>query len=123
MFGQADAELLEEGFLLSGRLGNASQTDLMTVGGGQDDVGAVQGGKQSERPHRRKRLSVIDSARRWLRHNRGSALQQMFQRDPESVAQERHQDVSLDARLQLVKQRPDRKLALQRPEGRFGFDG
>src|SRR5258708_36671046 len=102
MFGQADAELLEEGFLLSGRLGNASQTDLMTVGGGQDDVGAVQGGKQSERPHRRKRLSVIDSARRWPRHNRGWALQHMFQRDPETAAPQRTQRVSLYARLPVV---------------------
>lgn len=51
MFGQADAKLREQEFLFCRRLGNAAQTDLAAVGGGKDDVCALQGGKQRDRPH------------------------------------------------------------------------
>ena len=62
MFGQAEAELLEEGFLLCGGLGNAAQTDFVTFGGGQDDVGALQSGEQGDSPHMRERLLRLDPA-------------------------------------------------------------
>ena len=39
--GEAEPELLEERFLLGGRFGDAAQADLSSIGGGQDDVGAV----------------------------------------------------------------------------------
>jgi hypothetical protein len=54
MFGQADAELLEQGFLLCGWLGNAALANFVAVCGGQDDVGALQRGKQGNRPPGRK---------------------------------------------------------------------
>jgi hypothetical protein len=38
---EAYAQLLEEGFLLGSGLGDSAQTDLMTVGGGQDNVRAL----------------------------------------------------------------------------------
>jgi hypothetical protein len=45
MFGQADAELMEEGFLLCRWLGNAAQADLATISSGKNDIGALQGGE------------------------------------------------------------------------------
>ena len=39
--GEAEPELLEERFLLGGRFGDAAQANLSSIGGGQDDVGAV----------------------------------------------------------------------------------
>ena len=56
------AELAKQGFLLWRRLGDAAQTDLTTVGGGKNDVGALQGGKQRNSPHRRQGLGIIDAA-------------------------------------------------------------
>ena len=49
MFGQADAKLPEQGFLLCRWLGDAAQADLATVGGGKNDVGALQSGEQGDR--------------------------------------------------------------------------
>ena len=121
MFGKADAKLPEQGFLFRRWFGDAAQADLATVGGGKNDVGALESGKQGDCSHRRQRLSVVDSARRRLRNHYGPALQQMFERDPQSIAQESHHQVSLHARLQLVEQRPNRKFALQCPERRFSF--
>jgi len=42
-FGKAETELLEKGFLRGGGFSDAAQADLTAVGGGQDDVGALQG--------------------------------------------------------------------------------
>jgi len=42
--GETDPELMEKRFLLRRGLGHATQADLTTVGGGQNDVGAVQCG-------------------------------------------------------------------------------
>ena len=47
--GDFESELLQKGFLLGGGFGDAAQTDLTAIGGGQNDVGALQGGKQGER--------------------------------------------------------------------------
>ena len=44
MFWQADSELPEQRFLISCWLGNPPQPDLAAIGGGQDDVGALQRG-------------------------------------------------------------------------------
>ena len=82
MFRQADSELPEQRLLLCRRLGDSPQSDLATVGSGQNDVGALQGGEQRDGPHRRHGLGVIDAACRWRRHNRRPALEQMFQCDP-----------------------------------------
>ncbi len=114
--GEAEPELLEERFLLGGRLGDAAQADLSSIGGGQDDVGAVQAREQGERLQRRQRLGVVDSAARWLRDDRRAALQQMLERDPQGIAEKGHHHVGLDARLQLMEQGPDGQLAFERAE-------
>src|SRR3954469_19655990 len=110
MLGETDTELQEERSLLGRGFGDAAQPDLVAIGGGKDDIGTLQRGKQSERPHRREWLGGLDAAHR-RRNNCGLALQQIFQRDPERVAQKGHHHVSLDTRLPLMKQRPNRQLA------------
>src|SRR6202521_1719749 len=50
-FGEAETELPQKRFLLGGRFGDAAQTDLSSVGGGQNYVGALQGGKESQSLH------------------------------------------------------------------------
>jgi hypothetical protein len=65
--------------------------------------------------------AFVDSARWWFRHDRRSTLEKVFERDPELIAQERYQNVSFDARLQLMEQRPNRQRAFQRAKGGFGF--
>ena len=67
------------------------------------------------------RLSVIDAARRWLRVNGGSSLEQCFRGDPHGVTPERHHNVGLYARLFLMELWADGKLTLQSAEGSFGF--
>jgi hypothetical protein len=42
MFGQSDSELPEQRFLLCGWLGDPPQSDFVTVGGGQNDVGTLE---------------------------------------------------------------------------------
>ena len=116
MLGEANSELAEQGFLLGGWFGDPPQSDFAAVGGRQNDVGALEGGEQGDCPHRRHGLGVIDAADRWLRFNLRPALEQMFEGDPQGITEECDHDVSFYARLQLVKQGPDGKLALQRPE-------
>jgi len=82
MFGQTDAKLPEQGFLLGSGFGDATEANLAAVGGGKNDVGALDRGEQGDGSHRRHRWSVIDSACRRLRNQAGLALQQMLQRDP-----------------------------------------
>ncbi len=48
-------------------------------------------------------------------------FEQMLQRDPQRVGEERHQNVCLDTRLDLMKQGTDREFALQCAEGGLGF--
>jgi hypothetical protein len=69
---------MKEGFLFGRRFGDAPEPNLATIGGGEDNVGALQRGKQGESFNGGQRLSVIVSTHRWLRHNRGSPLEQMF---------------------------------------------
>src|SRR5438552_7942155 len=82
-------------------------TLFRSVGGGQDDIRADQRAQQGQGFGRRKGRTVAD--------------QQVFQRDPQRVAEKRHQDVRLGTALQLVKDWPDRQLTLQSPKRRFGF--
>jgi hypothetical protein len=42
MFWEADSELPEQRFLFRGWLGDPPQSDFATVGGGQNDVGALE---------------------------------------------------------------------------------
>ena len=49
-FGQAEAELVEQGFLLRRGFGDAAQADLASVGGGQNDVGALQAWRAAPAP-------------------------------------------------------------------------
>ena len=58
MFRQADSEKAEQRFLLCCWLGDPPQPDFATVGGGQNDVGALQRGEQGEGSHRRHGLGV-----------------------------------------------------------------
>ena len=44
--GKADSEVVQQRLLLSSWLGDAPQTDLTTIGGGQDDVGTLKPGQQ-----------------------------------------------------------------------------
>jgi hypothetical protein len=83
---QADAKLLEQEFLLCSWRGDAAQADLATISGGKNDVGALQGGKQRDRPHGRHWLDIINAARRWLWGHHWPPLQQVFERDPQRVA-------------------------------------
>ena len=55
------------------------------------------------------------------RHGRPCPLQSAFQRDPQGVAEEGHQDVGLHAGRLLVPDGPDRELALEGAEGRLGL--
>ena len=50
--GEADAELAENRFLFSRGFGDTAETNLTTVRSGKDNVGALQGGEQSEDLHR-----------------------------------------------------------------------
>ena len=102
-----DAELVEELFLFGVGRGDAAQADFPTVGGGQNDVGADQGAEQGQRLARRE--------------GRAFPSQQVFQRDPQRIAEKGHQDVGFGAPLQLVEDGPDRQRALQRPKRRFRF--
>jgi hypothetical protein len=52
-FGEADAEVLEKRLLLGSGFADATEANLAAAGGGPDNIGAVQGGEQSERLHRR----------------------------------------------------------------------
>src|ERR1700746_3057747 len=103
MVGKAEAELLQKGFLPTSGFGDATQTALMAVGGGQDDVGALQSRQQSKSLHDGQWLRVVDSAYQCLWNDRGSTFQQMLERDPQRIAQERDHDVSLHARLELME--------------------
>src|ERR1700733_8653538 len=55
--GDAQAELLKQGFLLGRGFGDTAQTDLSAVSGGKDNGGALQRGQQREGSHGRRRLS------------------------------------------------------------------
>jgi len=56
-FGEAEAELAEQLFLLGCWFGDAAQTDFAPVGGRPYNVGAVEDRRESEGPHRRPLLS------------------------------------------------------------------
>ena len=49
MDGDGDLQLIEEPLLLRCRFGDAAEPDLAAVGGGQDDVCALQRGELRER--------------------------------------------------------------------------
>ena len=98
MFRQAEAELVKQGFLLRRGLGDPAESDLTPIRRGKDYIRALRRGQQSQRLHRGHRLRIFHSAGRWLGEGRGPALQQMFERHPESIAEERHHHVGLDAR-------------------------
>jgi hypothetical protein len=65
--------------------------------------------------------AFIRPAQRWLRLDRHAAFEQVFQGNPECITPERQQNVSFAARLLPMKQRSNRKLALQRSKRRFGL--
>ena len=46
--GEAQPELLKQGFLLSRGFGDAAQTDFTAIGSGKDNVGALHCGQQGE---------------------------------------------------------------------------
>src|SRR2546427_5551172 len=97
---------MEELFLLRAGFSDAAQAKLTAIGGGQNDVGTLERGEPCQ-------------GSGW-REVRMISPQQMFQRHPQRIAQKRHQDVRLEAGLNLMKQRPDRELALQRSEREIG---
>src|SRR5712692_9219478 len=97
-----EVQLRQQILLLRSGGGNPSQADFASLGGGQNNVGALQGGKQSQslgRCH----LQILPS-------------QEVLQGHPERIAQERHQDVRLHPPLQPMKHRPNRQLAFQSPK-------
>src|SRR5664280_559398 len=112
-FGEADAALVKEGSLVGVGFGDTAETKLAAVGGGKDDVGALQGGKQGDRFHRRQWHVIIDTAGGFFRNHRWPAFQQMLERHPECVAKKCHHDVGFDPRLQLMVQGTDGQLAFQ----------
>ena len=76
--------------------------NLAAVGGAQNDIVILQFGKQGNCIHRRHRKGIIGAVCR-----RPMALEQMFEGDPQRMAQKRHHHMRLDARLQLMKQRTE----------------
>src|ERR1035441_8891268 len=80
--GEADVELLKEGSLFGVGFGDTAETKLAAVGGGKDDVGALQGGQQGDGFHRRQWRGIIDTAGGFLRNHRWPAFQQMLERHP-----------------------------------------
>ena len=61
-FRQAETELVKQGFLFRRGLSNPAESDLSPVRRGEDDVGALQRGQQSQRLHRGHRLRIFHSA-------------------------------------------------------------
>ena len=55
---KADAKLMQQRFLLGVGFSDAAEPKLATVGGGKNNVGALQRGEQGESFHGRQRLSV-----------------------------------------------------------------
>src|SRR2546428_14144684 len=82
---------MEELFLLRAGFSDAAQAKLTAIGGGQNDVGTLERGEQCQ-------------GSGW-REVRMISPQQMFQRHPQRIAQKRHQDVRLEAGLNLMKQK------------------
>src|SRR5207302_8631675 len=66
--------------------------------------------------------SVDSSARAWAWGEiRVFAFQEMFERHPEGITEERDEDVRFHAMLFLMEDRPDGQFAFQCTEDRFGF--
>ena len=62
VLGGVESELAQEFLLFGRRFSDAAQADLASVGGGQNDIGALQRGQQCERLHRRQGLRVEEAA-------------------------------------------------------------
>ena len=71
MSGNGDSELIEEPLLLWRGLGHATEPDLSTIGGRQDDVGALERRKTRQALRRRQAGAA--------------AMEQLFQGDPQRV--------------------------------------
>src|SRR5207248_11222529 len=76
---------------------------LATAGGPQVQVDHLTGGKLRQRAA-------------W-RQSRRQCVQAPRQRDVQAIGQKGNEDVRLDAGLELVKDRPDREVALEVLEG------
>src|SRR3972149_1442074 len=102
-------ELIEENLLPGTGSADAAQAEGPPIGRLQEDVAAldapqaVQGLLWGER--------------------RPGPLESVFQRDPQGVAEEGHQDVGLHAGRLLMPDGPDRELALEGAEGRLAGPG
>lgn len=81
MRGNRDFQLIEELLLVGRGLGDSPQANLATVSRRQDDVSALQRGELGQGVCRRQAGAA--------------AVQQMFHRDPERVAEKRDEDMRL----------------------------
>ena len=61
-FRQTDTELVKQIILFRRRFCDPAQAEFAPIGGGQDDVGTLQGGQQRQCLRRRQRLSAFHSA-------------------------------------------------------------
>src|SRR5579871_2409369 len=122
--GQVQPQLTKQSFLLVRRFSDAAQTDFTAIGGRQNNVGALERREQGEGTQGRDRLSLRGfrfAGRSGLGWQRSLPLEQMLQGDPQRISQKGNHHMSFDARFQLMKQGSNRKLALERPKGSFGF--
>ena len=103
--GQIQLQLVEEQFEFGLRLGVAGQQQLAAIGGGQVHVDHLHGGELFEH-----------AARRQPRRQR---MQAAAKGDVQAIGQKGDEDVGLDARLELVKDRPDGEIAPRFREGRL----
>src|SRR5258708_229135 len=83
MPGKADAEPIQQFLLLGSWLRDSAKPDLMAVGGGQHDIGALQRRQQRERRHGRVGLFGIVC---FIRRHWRLGSQPMLQRDPQRIA-------------------------------------
>ncbi len=97
MGGQIELQFVQQEVELWFRLGVAGEQQLAAVGGWRVDVDHLQGGE------------LLDHAA-W-RQPRCQSAQPPRKSDVQAIGQEGDEDVGLDARLDLVKDRPDRKVA------------
>src|SRR5713101_5655852 len=105
---QIELEFLQEQVELGFRLGVAGEQQLAAVGGWQVHVDHLHGGKLFQHAARgQPRCESTQAAR---------------QSDVQAISQEGDEDVRLDARLELVKDRPDREVAFQILECLFHRD-
>ena len=97
--GEFELQALQQEQVIVFRLGMAGQDDRSAVGRGQLDVDHLDCGEFFEHGPRRQ--------------SRRQRLQPLLQRDHQRIGEERHEDMGLDAVLELMMDGTDRQIVLQ----------